>query len=258
MNRENENRSLREEIGDDTFKAYITNLGKYNEGDLVGKWVEFPIDEDDFNDILKSIGVSDEPDEDGNYYEEWFVTDYDSPVKLDLGEYPSYEQLNDIGEKIQNCGNLTALKNACEVVDFDEAAEGLEDGTIYFYPDINDDIDLGYYFIDNMLGGIEDLSMDEIERYFDYGALGRDLDFDTYESDEVDEDGEPILVNAGEYFCGDEDATNEQIGEAYVDMIGSVSEVSSPEYYFDYESFGRDLTYNGNFTFTTDGVIEQA
>ena len=30
------------------LKAFVTNLGKYNEGDLVGKWVEFPIDEDDF------------------------------------------------------------------------------------------------------------------------------------------------------------------------------------------------------------------
>ena len=24
------------------FAAFITNLGKYNEGDLVGEWVKFP------------------------------------------------------------------------------------------------------------------------------------------------------------------------------------------------------------------------
>ena len=25
------------------FEAYITNLGKYNEGFLVGEWVKFPV-----------------------------------------------------------------------------------------------------------------------------------------------------------------------------------------------------------------------
>ena len=28
------------------FAAYITNLGKYNEGDLVGEWVKFPTSPD--------------------------------------------------------------------------------------------------------------------------------------------------------------------------------------------------------------------
>ena len=77
------------------FKAYITNLGKYNEGDLVGKWVEFPIDEDDFNEELKSIGIG-STDEFGSTYEEWFITDYDSNISGisdNLGEYPSYEKL---------------------------------------------------------------------------------------------------------------------------------------------------------------------
>ena len=39
------------------FRAYITNLGKYNEGELVGEWVDFPIDEDEFNDILTRIEI---------------------------------------------------------------------------------------------------------------------------------------------------------------------------------------------------------
>ena len=25
------------------IEAYVTNLGKYNEGELVGEWVKFPI-----------------------------------------------------------------------------------------------------------------------------------------------------------------------------------------------------------------------
>ena len=28
------------------IKGFITNLGKYNEGELIGEWIDFPIDED--------------------------------------------------------------------------------------------------------------------------------------------------------------------------------------------------------------------
>ena len=30
-------------MSDYYFRGYITNLGKYNEGELVGKWITFPI-----------------------------------------------------------------------------------------------------------------------------------------------------------------------------------------------------------------------
>ena len=30
------------------FEAFITNLGKYNEGELVGEWVKFPTTSDDY------------------------------------------------------------------------------------------------------------------------------------------------------------------------------------------------------------------
>ena len=34
--------------------------------------------EDEFEEILYKIGISDEPDDDGYTYDEWFVTDYNS------------------------------------------------------------------------------------------------------------------------------------------------------------------------------------
>ena len=51
-----------------TMKIYLTNLGKYNEGELVGKWFELPIL--DINEALLEIGV-----ENGTPYEEFFITD---------------------------------------------------------------------------------------------------------------------------------------------------------------------------------------
>lgn len=32
---------------DGSFEAFVTNLGKYNEGELVGEWVHFPTTEED-------------------------------------------------------------------------------------------------------------------------------------------------------------------------------------------------------------------
>lgn len=83
---------------DFTVKAFITNLGKYNEGYLVGEWVTFPITEEEEKEILKRIGI------DNNYYEEIFFTDYDSDLDLygTFGEYPTIDQLNELAETIDS------------------------------------------------------------------------------------------------------------------------------------------------------------
>lgn len=48
------------------LKIYIANLGKYNEGELVGKWVELPCE--DLDEVLKEIEVVD-----GTAYEEYAI-----------------------------------------------------------------------------------------------------------------------------------------------------------------------------------------
>ena len=238
------------------FRAFITNLGKYNEGELVGDWVDFPIDEDEFEEKLAEIGIGSE-DEFGSPYEEWFVTDYECNLDAfeweELGEYPSYETLQEFGELVDSIDDVVAVNNAYEVTDdLREAIEGLENGDIIFYPGLNSWEDLAYYIIDDVYGGVENLDPSVQEQFFDYEALGRDLGFDTYESE--DEDGNEIYLSAGEYWCGDENATDYEIGEACVDQLGfdGVGDISR---YFDYESYGRDFQYD-NFTITSDGIIE--
>ena len=68
----------------DLLEAYVTNLGKYNEGQLVGEPLKFPTTAEEVQSLLKRIGV------DGIRYEEIFITDYDSDVlglHKCLGEY---------------------------------------------------------------------------------------------------------------------------------------------------------------------------
>ena len=63
------------------FEAYVTNLGKYNEGELVGEYLKFPTTPEEVQALLKRIGI------DGVRYEEIFITDFDGDV---LGLYMQF------------------------------------------------------------------------------------------------------------------------------------------------------------------------
>ena len=89
-------------VMDDSFQAFVTNLGKYNEGELVGEWVKFPTTEEEMQKVFERIGIGSK-DEFGHVYEEWFITDYECPVHgvYDmLGEYESLDKLNYLASRI--------------------------------------------------------------------------------------------------------------------------------------------------------------
>lgn len=152
------------------MKAYVTNLGKYNEGYLVGKWIDFPIDDDDFKEELKSIGVKE-----NTMYEEWFITDYDC-VLFDMydafGEYPSIDDINEVAEALEDHEDeLSALLEVCSYAD---ALEYLENDDYTFYEGMTLE-DVAYEIVE------ECYNLPEIaQRYFDYKAFARDLSFDGY------------------------------------------------------------------------------
>ena len=62
----------------DDMRVYIANLGKYNEGELVGDWFTFPIDEED---VAERIGLN-------SYYEEYAVHDTDN-FPIEIGVIPT-------------------------------------------------------------------------------------------------------------------------------------------------------------------------
>lgn len=84
------------------FEAYITNLGKYNEGELVGEWVKFPTTSEELQKVFERIGIGSK-DDFGNPYEEWFISDYDCYVDglyEKLGEYENLDELNYLASKL--------------------------------------------------------------------------------------------------------------------------------------------------------------
>ena len=72
------------------MRVYIANLGKYNEGYLVGDWFSFPLD---FEEITERIGLNGE-------YEEYAVHDTDN-FPCEVSEYISIDELNQMVEMIE-------------------------------------------------------------------------------------------------------------------------------------------------------------
>ncbi|VIC58046.1 antirestriction protein [Clostridioides difficile] len=52
------------------IEAYVTNLGKYNEGELASSLLKFPTTREEVQEVLKQIGI------DNIRYEEIFIADY--------------------------------------------------------------------------------------------------------------------------------------------------------------------------------------
>lgn len=150
------------------IKGYITNLGKYNEGELIGEWITFPIDEEELEAVFKRIGINE-------YYEEYFFTDWYTEFYNNFGEYESISKINEYAEKIEEWDEDTLLA-ACEWCSFDEVIDDNPNDYILL-TGVNDDYDLGYYY------AIEccciDFQNNEIlERYFDFESYGRDINFE--------------------------------------------------------------------------------
>lgn len=72
------------------MRIYIANLGKYNEGELVGAWFTPPVD---FEEVKERIGLNDE-------YEEYAIHDYELPFEID--EYTPIEEINRLCEMVED------------------------------------------------------------------------------------------------------------------------------------------------------------
>ena len=163
------------------FAAFITNLGKYNEGDLVGEWVKFPTTAEELKKVFERIGIG-AKDDFGQTYEEWFITDYDCYVDglYDLlGEYANLDELNYLASKLDDMSQdeYERFQAVMEIGDHTGSIQELinltENLDCYdVYPDIHDHDDLGRYYIEEL----DAMQVPEhLRNYIDYEAYGRDV-----------------------------------------------------------------------------------
>lgn len=153
------------------FKIFLTNLGKYNEGELVGKWVDLPCD--DFNAELESIGVKE-----NSLYEEYFITDYENDWGVQVGEYDGLNALNALAQRladVEDKGDGGWLHSFLEAYsdDLQYALNHYEDDSV-FYPGMTIE-EVAVELINDCYDVPEGL-----EKYIDYDAFACDLCYDGY------------------------------------------------------------------------------
>lgn len=178
------------------ISLYIANLGKYNEGCLVGEWITLPFSDKEINDLFVRIklGKYDEDgnfincyEEDGSIYEEWAIHDYECDIAgIEIGEYSDIYELNEIASELENLADyeLEEVEAILEVHGgtIKEAIENRED---YHFIKLEETLgedgenrELAYQFIEQVYDDISNLDKRTLENYFDYEKFGRELKYD--------------------------------------------------------------------------------
>lgn len=166
---------------------YLTNLGKYNEGALVGQWLNVPCTNDEFKQALINIGV------DGVRYEEYFITDYE--YLQGISEYSNIEEVNkiaqfsaiieskineDLTEQDKNYIRTELLENVSHLLQYeklevDEVIEKLDRYQIFTESEsghINALQEFGYYLLEELNFYDYTSLNDEIVNFLDIEKIG--------------------------------------------------------------------------------------
>ncbi len=149
------------------MKIFITNLTQYNEGRLIGQWVELPCTEEQLQDVMSRVLCLDE---------EYFITDSED-IPFDVNEYDNPFTLN---EKLEQYEALDDHEKLCVVFllsegyDWTYCIDHHEDVTVYPQESLED---VAYSLVeDGCFGTVPE----SLSNYIDYEAIARDLGYDGY------------------------------------------------------------------------------
>lgn len=171
------------------MRVYITDLEAYNNGHLVGKWIQLPMDSDLLSESIEDI-LNDgrRACNHSHHHEEYFITDFECEY-MDIEEYSPINKYNDIAKDMQ---------------DIDE--DGVKAIQIM------------------MKNGVVNHIYEAIENL-----------------DNIHCTGERMM---------------EDVAITFIEETGALKNMpANLQYYFDYESFGRDMEINGSFFEDDKGVL---
>lgn len=157
----------------DNISIFITNLGRYNEGVLMGEWVKLPVPADKLEEVLARIGINGE-------YEEYFITDYEASfANLNLSEYTSIEALNGFANRldelesweVEKLAAVLEYESVSSITDIMDIIDHLDEFDIL--ADVEDDEGLGRYYSEELctLSAVPE----HLRSYFDFESYGRDI-----------------------------------------------------------------------------------
>jgi len=159
---------------DAIIKIWLGNYEAYNSGILVGEWFSLPNDSEIIDDVLRKL--KEEVLECG---EEWGIFDYECDF-FRIPEYSYYGDVVKFAEAVEDCiypleaielyldqqGDVSLLE-ATELIE-----EKIEEECFIF---ANNLYELGKNYINELYGGVDCLSKDVIESYFNFEDYASDL-----------------------------------------------------------------------------------
>lgn len=233
-------------------KIYVADLAEYNNGRLVGKWLElsdYSSGAEVMEAIQEMLDEQTKKDKFGDIHEEYAIHDYEGFPRSFYSEYMGESDFDELYEiaKIADSSNLPidVLMEAVSDLGYEDNPERVAEA---YYSSIpasmgNEWRDFAYEYIDS-IGSITE-AVSKPEYYFDFENFGSDVRMD-YSEEELEE-------------MGYNDLSDEELGEQMADEMGGVKYLGEKliETYFDYEKFGSELEYDfiavrgkdGNFYF---------
>lgn len=151
----------------------LTNLGKYNEGELVYTRLVLPATTEEIYAAYDEIGVAD-----GTMYEESFISDYETDINgLSISEYASLDDLNELAEELEYFDEyeLEAFGAMLECgLATDEALQKVQNNEWRMYDGCYSMAEVAEMYADET--GLLSSIPDDLRYYFDFEAYGRDMD----------------------------------------------------------------------------------
>jgi antirestriction protein len=152
------------------IKIYLTNLAQYNDGRLIGEWLNLSeLSEDQLNIAIKRILGNDE---------EYFITDFEAPFRIE--EYSNAHELRNAAEKLAGMNDYEAAAVIFLIEEGNTLTEALEEYESVVSYSAGSFEELAEQFVDEGLFGE---IPESIQNYIDYEKIGRDLSFDYTESE---------------------------------------------------------------------------
>ncbi|ELP1222611.1 antirestriction protein ArdA [Listeria monocytogenes] len=149
------------------MQVYISNLKKYNEGELVGAWFRPPIN---MEEVKEKIGLNDQ-------YEEFAIHDYELPFEID--EYTPISEINRLCALVEEIEDTPIYNELKEIQgmwfsSLEDLIEHKDD--IICYSDCDSMEDVAAYYVEEtgQLGEVPT----NLQSYIDYRALGRDMELE--------------------------------------------------------------------------------
>ena len=208
------------------LNVWIGNLGKYNEGELVGEWLKLPVSKQELDTFLREkVGlqltqaeVDKALEEEGVCYEEYMINDYETDLPIKISEYENLDNLNllaTIAENVNDMDAINAYVDSQGEMTLEELANLMEqEDDIAYFRFSNDSSSMsaeekmGYEMAD-ATGLLSTLQKLQIEEFFDFEGYGSSW-----------ENGNITILDNGYIDFGDSDIdlnryTLEELKEQY-------------------------------------------